>query len=234
MKNINNKALIFVILTTAVIMVIFSITSGGGSLEPPGPPSSTMHTLEQIYDATSSLSLGQLSGPIAAAKARRIAYVDVNNLAIPGESTDSAHTNWIEVFAVYYSAKLPSSATLASVGGRTGSRAEFSGLTIVKELDKASPLLSLNCANGEYLGDVVIEFTAGAAKTVYHRITLKDAKVVSLVPVMSHRSSGEYIHLEEISFEYSEIYWEYTPYNDSGPTGPPVTAGWSVIENMEK
>jgi type VI protein secretion system component Hcp len=55
-----------------------------------------------------------------------------------------------------------------------------------------------------------------------------------LVPVMSHRTNGKYIHLEEISFEYGEIYWEYTPYNDSGPTGSPVTTGWSVIENIEK
>lgn len=236
MKNKRNKTLLFLAITSLAAIGLFSVTAGGGSLEPASAPGPTMHTLEEIYNATSSLSLGsgQLTGPVAAAKDRLIAYVDVNSLEIQGESTDPSHTNWIEAMAVYYSAKHPSGATVSSVGGRTGARADFSELTIVKEVDNASPMLYLKCAQSKYVGDVVIEFTGGAAKTVYHKITLKDVIISSFAPVMSHRTAGEYIHLEEISFHYREIYWEYTPYDDSGPTGSTITTNWSLIEGRER
>jgi len=215
-------------------LVLFSLTAGGGGLEPTSPPSPTMHTLEQLYNLTSSLSVGsgQLTGPVAAAKVRSLAYMDVNVPDIEGESTDAGHGGWIEVLAVYHSAKQPAATSRSSVGGRSGRRAEFSDFTIVKEIDKATPKLALYCAEGEHIPDLVIEFTmvepVTSNKVVYKKVMLKDVIVSAFTPVMSYRSNDEFTHLEEVSFRYGKIQWEYIPYDSMGNPGTPVNTGWDL------
>jgi len=237
MKNKQKRTLLSVSLMVLAALVLFSITAGGGGLEPTSAPGPTMHTLEQLYNLTSSLSVGsgQLTGPVAAAKVRSLAYMDVNVPDIDGESTDPDHTGWIEVLAVYHSAKQPAATSRSSVGGRSGRRAEFSDITIVKEIDVATPKLALYCAKGEHIPDVVIEFTmvepVTSNKVVYKKVMLKDVVVSAFTPVMSYRSNGEFTHLEEISFRYGQIEWEYTPYDDQGNPGTTVTAGWSLETN---
>lgn len=237
MKNKQKRTLLSVGLMILAALVLFSLTAGGGGLEPTSPPGPTMHTLEQLYNLTSSLSVGsgQLTGPVAAAKVRSLAYVDVNVPDIDGESTDPDHTDWIEVLAVYHSAKQPAATSHSSVGGRSGRRAEFSDITIVKEIDKATPKLALYCAKGEHISDVVIEFTmvepVTSNKVVYKKVMLKNVVVSAFTPVMSYRSNSEFTHLEEISFRYGQIQWEYIPYDDQGDPGTTVTAGWSLAEN---
>jgi type VI secretion system secreted protein Hcp len=237
MKNKQKRTLLSVGLIGLAALVLFSITAGGGGLEPTSAPGPTMHTLEQLYNLTSSLSVGsvQLTGPMAAAKVRSLAYMDVNVPGIEGESTDAGHAGWIEVLAVHHSAQQPAATSHSGVGGRSGRRAEFSDFTIVKEIDKATPNLHLYCAKGEHIPDLVIEFTmvepVTSNKVVYKKVMLKDVVVSAFTPVMSYRSNGEFTHLEEISFRYGQIEWEYTPYDAQGNPGPTVTAGWSLAEN---
>ena len=237
MKNKQKRTLLSVGLIGLAALVLFSLTAGGGGLEPASPPGPTMHTLEQLYNLTSSLSVGsgQLTGPVAAAKVRSLAYMDVNAPGIEGESTDASHGGWIEVLAVYHSAKQPAATSHSSVGGRSGRRAEFSDITLVKEIDKATPKLALFCAKGEHIPTVVIEFTmvepVTRNKVVYKKVMLEDVIVSAFTPVMSYRSNSEFTHLEEISFRYGKIRWEYTPYDALGNPGTTVTAGWSLETN---
>jgi len=215
-------------------VVVLSLRAGGGSLEPPGPPGPTMHTLEEIYNRIGSVSGGlELTGPIAAAISREIAYLDIDDGAIQGESEEAAHSGWIEALAVYYTARQPAATTVTSVGGRAGRRADFSDLTVVKELDKASPKLYLACARGDHIPKVEFDFVrlAGGNRVVYHRITLRDAYITSISPVMTHRTDQHYTHLEEVAFSYSQIEWQYTPYDASGTPGTPETTKWSISEN---
>jgi type VI secretion system secreted protein Hcp len=237
MENKQKRTLLSVGLIGLAALVLFSITAGGGNLEPASPPAPTMHTLEQLYNLTSSLSVGsgQLTGPMAAAKARSLAYMDVNVPGIEGESTDPNHSGWIEVLGVYHSAKQPAATSHSSVGGRSGRRAEFHDMTLVKEIDKATPKLALFCAKGEHIPDLVIEFTmvepVTSNKVVYKKVMLRDVIVSAFTPVMSYRSNSEFTHLEEISLRYGQIEWEYTPYDALGNPGTKVTAGWSLVES---
>ena len=237
MKNKQKRTLLSVGLIGLAALALFSITAGGGGLEPTSAPGPTMHTLEQLYNLTSSLSVGsgQLTGPVAAAKVRSLAYMNVNAPGIVGESTDADHGGWIEVLAVYHSAKQPAATSHSSVGGRSGRRAEFSDISCVKEIDKATPKLALYCAKGEHIPDLVIEFTmvepVTSNKVVYKKVMLKDVVVSAFTPVMSYRSNSEFTHLEEISLRYRQIRWEYTPYDNQGNPGTKVTAGWSLETN---
>jgi len=237
MKDKQKRTLLSVGLIGLAALVLFSLTAGGGGLEPTSPPGPTMHTLEQLYNLTSSLSVGsgQLTGPVAAAKVRSLAYMDANVPDIEGESTDAGHSGWIELLAVHQSAQQPAATSHSSVGGRIGRRAEFSDITLVKEIDKATPKLALYCAEGKHIPDLVIEFTmeepVTSNKVVYKKIMLEDVAVSAFTPVMSYRSNSEFTHLEEVSFRYRQIRWEYTPYDNQGNPGTKVTAGWSLEEN---
>jgi len=239
MKDKQKRTLLSVGLIGLSALVLFSLTAGGGSLEPTSEPGPTMHTLEQLYNLTSSLSVssGQLTGPVAGAKARSIAYMDVNVPDFEGESTDASHSGWIELLAVRQSAQQPAATSHSSVGGRIGRRAEFSDFTLVKEIDQASPKLALYCAKGEHIPDIIIEFTMVEPVTsntvVYQRIKLEDVIVSSFTPVMSYRSNDEFTHLEEVSFRYGKIQWEYIPYDSMGNPGTPIKTGWDRTVNKE-
>ncbi|MHC4460356.1 MAG: Hcp family type VI secretion system effector [Planctomycetota bacterium] len=239
MKDKQKRTLLSVGLIGLAALVLFSLTAGGGNLEPTSAPGPTMHTLEQLYNLTSSLSVssGQLTGPVAGAKARSLAYMDVNVPDIEGESTDASHSGWIELLAVHHSAQQPAATSRSSVGGRIGRRAQFSDITLVKEIDKATPKLALYCAKGDHIPDLVIEFTMVEPVTsntvVYKRVELEDVIVSAFTPVMSYRSNDEFTHLEEVSFRYGKIQWTYIPYDSMGNPGTPIITGWDQTVSKE-
>ena len=72
---------------------------------------------------------------------------------IPGESTDDAHADWIEVLSYSCGVSQPASGSASSGGGASAERADFQDFSIVKALDKASPKLALACADGTHIGE---------------------------------------------------------------------------------
>ncbi len=235
MKNKHKRTMLLVSLAMSAALGFLTITAGGGNLEPDSPPGSTMHTLDEIYNGINSLSLGSagVTGPVAGAKVRKIAYMNVNG--IQGESSDPNHQNWIEALSVHYGVKQPPTSEESSGGARSANRADFSELTVVKEIDISTPPLHLSCANGSHITSVDIEFTTiepvTNKKVVYHKIKLEDVIVAGFAPVMSHRTAGEFIHLEEVSFNYGKITWEYIRFDSSGNPLPPVQSFWDVKTN---
>lgn len=233
MKNKQNKKLLLVCLTAVAAMVILSITAGGGNLEPASPPAPTMHSLDEIYNMASSV--GMPVWPLGVARTRSIAYVNINNGGVQGESTDPAHPNWIEALSASWQISQPVSAgTASSSGGKsTGSKVTFSEIYFVKEIDKASPQLAVYCANGKAIQTAMIEFTqiiAGSRKT-YLKLTLNDAMVVSVMPVMSPRGKDDYTHLEQISLRYGKVEWRYTRYDSNGNPVETVKTNWDASKN---
>lgn len=81
------------------------------------------------------------------------AYMMVKGVA--GESSDKDHDGWIELLDYDFSIAQKVSNTASSVGGASAERSDFTDFTIVKQLDKASPLLSLACAEGRHIDTIV-------------------------------------------------------------------------------
>jgi len=186
-------------------LVLFSLISGSGSLEatslnPDGFPS-TVNIATDMY-----------------------LWID----GIDGESTDDAHRDWIEIVSFDSKVSIVEGATTSREGAYTGSRPQFSEITVGKVIDKATPLLHKHCCNGRHIPNVVIEFCrAMGEKQVYMKYTLTDVIVSAVGPVTVDPTR----QLEQVSFRFARIEWEYTLTEADGRPGAPVQAGWNLAEN---
>ena len=125
---------------------------------------------------------------------------------IPSESTDDRHAKWIEVLSFSHGVSQMASASQSSAGGKTVARCDHQDFSIVKELDKASPLLNLNCCNGTHINKMTLELCrAGGDKQPYMRYTFEGVIVSSV----SIGGGGGGIPTESVTFNYSKINWIY-------------------------
>ena len=196
------------------LIVVFVLTLKAGDLNPPGAPTGTMRTLNEIYAA----AFEPVSVP-SLAEAGIVSDCFLSLSDIPGESTDSNHTNWIE----------PHGYTLHVENGaepKANPYPKFSNLLVSKRNDSASVPLMLKCCNNSPISQVILELAKpGGAKTVYYRLTLTDARVTYISP-MSARTS----YSEVVSFgSFDTIKWEYRALDPAtGQPGPWQSEQWDV------
>jgi type VI secretion system secreted protein Hcp len=160
------------------------------------------------------------------------AFLNVDG--IPGESTDDAHADWIEILSYSTGVSQTASGSASSGGGASSERADFQDFSIVKALDKASPKLSVACADGTHISEVVLELCrAGGDKVKYMEYKLSDCIVSSHRPGGSSQG-GETLPLEEVSFNYGKIEWTYTQQQRTdGSGGGNVAGGWDLEKNVK-
>jgi type VI secretion system secreted protein Hcp len=151
---------------------------------------------------------------------------------VDGESTDDAHDKWIEVQSYSLGVSQPVSGVSAT-GGRTGGRADFQDLAIVKTIDNATPDLNIKCAKGEHIPKVELELClATGDKHTFMKYTLEDCIVTSISPGGS--AGGETKPLENVSFAYGKIKWEYTPIDHTGAPGSATDRAWNLEKNIQE
>ena len=160
------------------------------------------------------------------------AFLNVDG--VPGESTDDAHADWIEVLSYSTGVSQATSGSASSGGGASSERADFQDFSIVKTLDKASPKLAVACADGTHISEVVLELCrAGGDKVKYMEYKLSDCIVSSVRPGGSSQG-GEALPLEEVSFNYGKIEWTYTQQKRAdGSGGGNVAGGWNLETNTK-
>ncbi|MBN1673524.1 MAG: type VI secretion system tube protein Hcp [Kiritimatiellae bacterium] len=159
----------------------------------------------------------------------------VNIDGVKGESTDSSHTDWIDIMSWQHSVSVPGGTNSSSGTGRVSAgRADHADFSFVKRVDKSTPTLNGYCCQGRHIAEVVIDCAhAGGAQEVYYRITLKDVIVTGVSPSLDE-ATGDTFPTETVMLRYGEIRWEYWP-SDAGTgarIGAKIEAGWSVV--MEK
>jgi type VI secretion system secreted protein Hcp len=152
--------------------------------------------------------------------------------AIPGESTDDLHKEWIELLSFSHGVSQPASGSASTSGGRSAERCDHQDFSVVKTLDKASPKLALFCCNGTHIKKINVELCRAAGdKQKYMEYNLSDVIVSGVRPGGSSKST-ETLPLEEVSFNYGKIEWVYTETDHS--TGKPkgnIQTNWDLTAN---
>ena len=218
-KYITTKLMVVVVVSA--VLVLISLQAGGGGLEPPGPPGSSgssMPSLKEIY--TASMGTQPPPQPLAFD-----CFMKIDG--IPGESTDDKHKDWIEIFAFNHGISQPGTV----VGGPTSERCDHEDFSIVKTLDKATPKLFLACCNGQHIMEVTLELCrAGGDKQKFMEYKFQDL-IISSVKPSAGTVSGQPLPLEQVSFNYGKIEWNYTIIDVYGKPSGNIITSWDLMTN---
>jgi type VI secretion system secreted protein Hcp len=135
---------------------------------------------------------------------------------VNGEATETNHINWCELLAFEHGYEQSSHGATTGMARRRGS-ATVEDMTLVKELDKASPKIAEACLTGKVFATVEIELVRYYGETgniVYYRYELTNVLVTSYT-IGSEDVNNEY-PIETILLNFEEIKVTYTETDDDG------------------
>jgi type VI secretion system secreted protein Hcp len=147
-------------------------------------------------------------------------YVDT----VEGPST--SRTNHIDVLSFSWGVSQTSTYGAGQSGKEAkAGRADFSNLTIMKVLDKTTPLLTDHCATGNILSKVYIlyEKPVGDKQQAYFRIWIKDALITSVQLSGSNENPSE-----SVSFAFQGVEIAYAPEKDDGSLDAAIRKGYDL------
>ena len=148
--------------------------------------------------------------------------------SIEGESKDDRHKGWIEVLKYGLGKRQRITKAPSSCGGACAGRADFLNLVFKKEIDASTPLLSLACAEGRHIDEVILDICrAGGDKMRFMQYRFQNC-MIRFVSTSGNRYQG----LDLVWMDYVKIQWEYTLQSRSGggPMGR-IVAGWNLQTN---
>ncbi len=145
---------------------------------------------------------------------------------IDGESQDDKHKGEIDILSWSWGAT--QTGTYATGGGGGAGRVDFRDFTFLKQVDKSSPKLMLNCASGKHIPKAVLACRkAGGGQQEYMKVTFTDLMVSSYQP-SGAASEMQPLPQEEISFNFGKIEVEYREQKADGTLGGAVSAGYDL------
>ena len=123
----------------------------------------------------------------------------------------------------------------ATMGAGAG-KAEFEPFKVTKNIDKATPLLFLNCCSGVHFKELTLWVrktgaTPGAAGAPYLEWKFAMAFVSQIA-----WSNGDPAPTEEVTFVYGAMQFKYWPQDQTGAVGklPPTDFTWSQVHNTKE
>jgi len=143
----------------------------------------------------------------------------------PGPSTSKKdHT---DILSFSFGASNTAVIGAGSSGGESrAGRANLSDVTIMKVMDKTSPLLFDDCCTGNYLKkvDIIYDKPMGDDQQDYFKIHMEDALITSI-----QFSGSSENPVESISFAFAKIKVSYNPEEDGKLKGF-IDKGFDVLK----
>ncbi|MFT6154231.1 MAG: type VI secretion system secreted protein Hcp [Bermanella sp.] len=133
-----------------------------------------------------------------------------NQGAIEGECDLEGRESSVVILGVNHSVKLPTD----SRGLPNGRRIHLP-LTILKTLDRTSPMLYQALSDGELLSSVIIDWyrmDGAGMEELYYRQTLTNAQITAIDFVVEESAdvtNSRVGHMEKVSFIYDSITWSH-------------------------
>jgi len=148
---------------------------------------------------------------------------------IPGESTDDKHKDWIEVMSYSSGVAQMAAGDRSTGGGAASGRCSHQDISIVREMDKATPTINLYCCQGKHIPKVVIELCRAAGnKEKYMEYKMEDV----LISSVSVGGGGGGLPTESVTFNYGKLTWNYIQTDHkTGEAKGNVEKYWSLIDN---
>ena len=130
---------------------------------------------------------------------------------IKGESTDAKHKDEIEVLSFSWGVANSGGLEFGSGGG--AGKATFQGLTIVHNIDKATPKLLEACATGTHLKDATITHRkAGKGQQEFLIVKMNDV----IIAAVAHGGTTAQPASETVTLAFAKVDFEYKPQKPDG------------------
>lgn len=156
------------------------------------------------------------------------AFISISG--IEGESSDANHKGWIEVMDFDMDIAQTVSQTASSIGGATAERADFSQFGFTKLLDKASPRLTLACAEGTHIDNITLELCRSGG----HKLRFMQYQFTNCMISAFHTSTDSGFPEDDVSFVFGKVQWCYTQQHRAGGwAAGNVATGWSLERNCK-
>ena len=149
---------------------------------------------------------------------------------IKGESRDDAHKEEIDVLAWSWGMSQSGSAHMG--GGAGAGKVNVQDISLTKYVDASSHLLMKTCCKGEHYDEATLTVRkAGGTAVEYIIIKLKEVFVSS---VSTGGSGGEDKLTENVSLNFAEFEYAYTPQKADGSADAKKEFKYSIAENKVK
>lgn len=130
---------------------------------------------------------------------------------IKGESLDAKHKDEIEVLS--FSWGVTNAGSTGPGGGAGTGKATFQDLSIVHNIDKASPKLLEACATGLHLKDATITHRkSGKGQQEFLVVKMNDV----IITAVTHGGTAGQPAAENVSLAFAKVDFEYRPQKPDG------------------
>jgi type VI secretion system secreted protein Hcp len=172
--------------------------------------------------AAESPTLIPAAGPVGVAPAARAVDMFLKIEGVDGESTNAGHKDWIDIQSWSWGVSPPST---SGVGSGLATGRLVGHVTVVKRIDKATPLLFKRCSDGTVLALATVELARPGGPT-YLKYELKEVLVSSI----AHGDvDGDGVPEETITLDFTATKLTYTQLDASGRAAGQTSAeGGSV------
>jgi type VI secretion system secreted protein Hcp len=151
---------------------------------------------------------------------------------IKGEAKDQSHKEEIDVLA--WSWGVSNSGSAQQGGGSGSGKANVQDLSFTKYIDSSSPALMLSALNGKNYDSepaILVVRKSGETPVEYLKITMTPFIITS---ISTGGSGGEDRLTENVTINFGEVDFEYTPQKEDGSADAAIPIGWKIAENVKK
>ncbi len=146
---------------------------------------------------------------------------------IEGESEDSKHKGEIELESWSWGESNAGSHAGGSGGG--AGKVSMQDFHFTMRVNKASPKLLLACAQGTHIPESLLTCRkAGKEAQEYLKYKFTDLLISSY---QTGGSAGDVVPIDQISFNFTKIEYEYYPQKKDGTLGPKVPVFYDLKAN---
>ena len=128
---------------------------------------------------------------------------------VEGESQDKDHVGWCDLTSIQWGV----GRAVTPASGQPAGKRQHKPISIVKPLDKATPLLMQECSDGKGVDRVEIHLTRvgrDGAQETYLIINMKDVIITSYDMASGNDASGEPMPpMEQLELTYRNITWTW-------------------------